>query len=307
MPVLLVTVVGPAGAVDLAVPAGPPVRDLLGPLTRVVGGAVDGKDTCGEPFLALPGGDPLPPDRSLVASGVADGDVLVVGAGPPAAPALASRATRRAVVGVLSAAGGMGRTTLAALLSGALAAGPGGLTVAVDAHPGPSSLSQRLAPGHEVDAGDLLALLDHPALSREELLACLAWTGPGLAVLTSRCGRGRGPPLGQPDWTRLARGLAGRGATTVLDCGPGLGDPGAGAVLATADQIVLVVEPEPSPASRWMAQVLADRGMPVVVVVPWAASRPPDSLPPAWEQARDLADLLAADWTGLGIQVRPER
>ena len=89
MPVLLVTVVGPAGAVDLAVPAGPPVRDLLGPLTRVVGGAVDGKDTCGEPFLALPGGDPLPPDRSLVASGVADGDVLVVGAGPPAAPALA--------------------------------------------------------------------------------------------------------------------------------------------------------------------------------------------------------------------------
>jgi hypothetical protein len=305
MSVLLVTVVGPAGAVDLAVPAGPSVRDLLGPLTHVVGGAIDGRDASGGRFLALLGGDPLPPDHSLVASGVADGDVLVVGAGPPAAPAPASRASRRAVVGVLSAAGGMGRTTLAALLSGALAAGPGGLTVAVDAHPGPSSLSERLAPEHEVDAGDLLALLDHPALSREELLACLAWTEPGLAVLTSRCGRGRGPPLTQLDWTRLTRGLAGRGATTVLDCGPGLGDPGARAALATADQIVLVVEPSPSPASRWTAHVLANRELPVLVV-PWAAPQPPGSLPPTWEQACNLADLLAADWIGLGIEVRPE-
>jgi hypothetical protein len=333
MSILLVTVVGPAGAVDLAVPTGPPVRDLLGPLNRVLGGAIDGKDASGAGSLALLGGDPLPPDQSLLASGVADGDVLVLRSGPPAAPASAPWASRRPVVGVLSAAGGMGRTTLAALLSAALAAGPGGLTVAFDAHPGRRSLSERLAPEHEVDAGDLLALLAHPALSREELFACLAWTGPGLAVLTSRCGRGRDPPLTHLDWTRLARGLAGHRATVVLDCGPGLGDQGARAALATADQIVLVVEPSPSPASRWMAHVLADRELPVIVV-PWAAP-PPESLPPlpaaphpgsfpplpaaphpgslaglpegCWERACNLAEVLAADWTGLGIEEGRER
>jgi WXG100 protein secretion system (Wss), protein YukD len=316
MSVLLVTVVGPGGAVDLAVPAGPPVRDLVDPLARVLGGVVDGTDTSGPRSLAPIGGDPLPPDQSLLASGVADGDVLVLRAGPPAGPTGRPSGRRRAVVGVLSAAAGMGRTTLAALLSRALAAGPGGLTVAVDAHPGPGSLTERLAPEHQVAADDLLALLDHPALSREEVLACLAWTGPGPAVLTSPRGRGRGP-LTQRDWTRLARSLAGYGATVVLDCGPGLGDPGASAAVATADQIVLVVETHPSPASRWMSRALANRELPVIAV-PWPAAPPPGSpshvpdpprpdpladLPPdRWERACELADLLAADWVGLGIE-----
>jgi hypothetical protein len=170
-----------------------------------------------------------------------------------------------------------------ALLAGALAEICGDLTVAVDAHPGVGSLSERLAPDHQVTAGDLLALIDHPALTREELVACLAGRDQGLAVLASRSSRGGPPPLDQRDWMRLGRGLARNGFPLVLDCGPGLGDPGARAALATADQIVLVAEPHPSPASRWMARTLVDKGLPVVVVPPRA--------PPAFD-ATALAGQL---------------
>lgn len=336
---LLVTVVGPAGTIDLVVPAEQPVTALLDPLAQAVGsvggqGGAAGRGVGGQGgtagrswFLAPVGGDPLPPEESLAARGVGDGAVLVlVDESLPTIPPPRPRAC--AVIGVLSAAAGMGRTTVAALVSGALAAGPGGLTVVVDAHPGAGSLSELLLPGDGVDARDLLALIDHPALTREELFACLAWSGSGLAVLATRPSRGRGPPLTQDDWIRLGRRLATNGATVVLDCGPGLGDPGARAALVAADQVVLVVEPSPSPASRWMAHALADRGLPMVAI-PWPAALAADAFPrapaldpadgslsaPAFadvaaaarEQARRVAEALAADWTGLGIRAAPIR
>jgi hypothetical protein len=281
---LLVTVAGPAGTIDLVVPAEQPVTALLDPLAQAVGGVGHGGAAGRSWFLAPAGGDPLPPDESLAACGVGDGAVLVLADGsPPTIPP--SRLRACAVIGVLSAAAGMGRTTVAALVSGALAAGPGDLTVVVDAHPGAGSLSERLLPGDGVDARDLLALIDHPALTREELFACLAWSGSRLAILATRPSRDRGPPLTQGGWIRLGRGLAKHGATVVLDCGPGLRDPGARAAFVAADQVVLVVEPSPSPASRWMAHTLADRGLPIVAI-PWPArSRPHVPAPtpaPAW-------------------------
>jgi hypothetical protein len=378
---LLVTVVGPVGTIDLVVPAEQPVTALLDPLAQAVGsvggqggaagcsvggqGGAAGRGIGGQGgaagrswFLAPVGGDPFPPEESLAACGVGDGAVLVlVDEGPPTIPP--RRLPACAVIGVLSAAAGMGRTTVAALVSGALAAGPGGLTVVVDAHPGAGSLGELLLLGDGVDARDLLALIDHPALTREELFACLAWSGSGLAVLAARPSRGRGPPLTQGDWTRLGRGLAANGATVVLDCGPGLGDPGARAALVAADQVVLVVEPSPSPASRWMAHALADWGLPVVAIpwpvrsradvpaptlaqarasVLWPAPTHPSARAPAFaadafpralaldpadgplsapafadvaaaarEQARRVAEALAADWTGLGIRAAPIR
>jgi MinD-like ATPase involved in chromosome partitioning or flagellar assembly len=346
MPVVLVTVVGPADRADLAVPADQPVQALLDPLVRAVGHRMEGTGGLGhhaadllamgrvveEPLaaggrpegprapssrwsLGPPGGEPLPLDKSLSASGIGDGAVLVLGdGGPPGDP---PRERLSAVVGVLSAAGGMGRTTVTALLAQELAQVGLGPIVAVDAHPGAGSLSERLAPGHEVTAGDLLALIDHPAMTRQELLACLAWLSPRLAVLAARSGGGRGPPLTDHDWRRLVRAVAACGFTVALDCGPGLGGPGARAALAEADQAVLVVEPRPSTAeprdrgatgtrdrgaagvgergaagtSRWVAHVLANRGLPAVAV-PWPA--PAGSL-------RAVAEALAADWTALGI------
>jgi hypothetical protein len=308
MSIVLLTVVGPTGPIDLAVPADQPLSSLLDPLSRALGHApqdprtrrvVQGPWAPSREWLLAPmGGDPLPLDLSLTDCGVADGAVLVLLDGvrpvdPRPRPHLQPPRPPRpcAVVGVLSASSGMGRTAVAVVLSRALAAGKGGPTVAVDAHPGAGSLSERVDPGHNVTAGDLLAVIDHPALSREELLACLAWSSPRLALLAARPGSGRGPSLTQRDWRRLVRGLARHGLTVVMDCGPGLGDPGARAALAEADQVVLVVEQPPSAATRWMAHALANQGL-RVAAVSWPA-------PTGWECR--VAEAVVADWTALGM------
>jgi hypothetical protein len=248
----------------------------------------------------------------------------------------APRLRRCAVVGVVSAGAGIGRTTVAALLAWVLAAARGGLTVAVDVHPGSGSLTDRLAPGHDVPAGDLLGLLDHPALTSGELLACLAGRRPGGAGSRNAgpavAGVGGSPAPDRRAWTLLVRGLARHANVLVLDCGAGLGDPGAQAAVATADQFVLVTEPAPSAGSRRVAGALADLGHAVVVVAggsgsgsasPAALARqlpgvrgvvplppPPPAMPPRewaevpprWRRpARQLASLLAADWPALGM------
>jgi len=189
----------------------------------------------------------------------------------------APRLGRCAVVGVVSAAAGTGRATVAALLASVLAATRHGLTVAVDVHPGPGSLTDRLAPDLDVPAGDLLGLLDHPALTTGELMACLSGrassgagsrsaSGSGLRsarpALVAGVGGSRAPD--RRAWTLLVQGLARHADALVLDCGPGLGGPGARAA-AAADQLVLVTEPEPSPESRRVAGALADLGHAVVV------------------------------------------
>lgn len=340
---LLVTVLGPAGSLDLVVPAEAPIGALLDPLARLHGDArrapLHGEQLPAHDWSLAPiGGDPLAHDRSLAGCGMGDGAVLVLSGGfPPDDTATAATVRRCAVVGVLSAAAGMGRTTVTALLAGALSGSRQGLTVAVDAHPGRGSLTERLAPDHRVTAADLLPLIDHPALTRDELVACLAWYGPRGALLPSRPSQGRAPPLDQRDWARLVRGLVRHSAALVLDCGPGLGDPGARAVMATADQVVVLSEPYPSRASRWLAQTLVDNGLPVVVVPTRAPPRldtaalagrlpgvrgvvplahhpvgqdePAPSgtgVPTSWQaKARRLAELLVADWTALGIGATP--
>jgi WXG100 protein secretion system (Wss), protein YukD len=301
MPMMLVTVVGPAGRLDLEVPAQVPVGDLLAPLAEAHGVTGPAAVT-GDWSLRPLGADPLRAGESLLAAGARDGDVLVLGpgdrpvAGPAPSPpgqragggpaATTSTGQPAPIIAVLSAAAGMGTTMATALLAGALAARTGQLTVAVDAHPGGASPSGRLAPGHEVVAGDLLALTEHPALTREELLGLLAWPGPRLGVVANR--GGRGPPLRDRDWRRLLHGLARHGLVLVVDCPPGLGRPGTRAVVATADQLVLLAEPQPSPATRMMARALAERGLPV------AAVAPPD-------EVGRIAEVLIADWAPLGL------
>jgi WXG100 protein secretion system (Wss), protein YukD len=272
--------------------------------------------------LAPLGGDALPPERSLAACGIGDGATLtltldspadalqppplagsVPGASGGAAPAIrraagggwvatppgpvvaaAPRLRRCAVVGVASAVDGVGRTTVAALLASVLAATRDGLTVAVDTGPTPDSRTGRLAPDEGVSAGDLLGLLDHPALTTDELAACLAGRGAGPALVSAGAAPSRSPapvgggpvaaPLDQRAWTLLVHGLARHAGALVLDCGPGLGGPGTRAVLATADQLVLVTEPVPSAESRRVAGALVDLGH-AVVVAAGAAAAPP--------------------------------
>ena len=354
MAVLLVTVIAPGGrAADLAVPADVPVTGLLGALA----GAVLGPDAVGPWSLAGADAVPLPPERSLAASGIGDGAVLTLcaeasathpasvrpAALPPSAhPALAGvaltarppqpspvrervvttlralvrlgpvepgldpegragpgpaaghvqgrswrpvlgaghehelvggcdrgpgarvvrawRATgygrrleaavaapvlaRCACVGVLSAAPGVGGTTVAALLAAALTGGQNAV-VAVDAQPGPGSLTQLLAPDpavfapdppafapdpiafaadpvafapdpealaseSEVFADDLVDVLEHPALTWPELRAALGLPGSRLAVLAARPPGGPARPPGGP-------GIAGARNAGLLD------------------------------------------------------------------------------------------
>jgi hypothetical protein len=449
MSIVLVTVAGPSGRRDLAVPADVPVGDLLGPVAAALPGgdraepaAVDGRPGVagqGRWRLGPVGGAPLPPDWSLAACGIGDGATLTLTLDSPAvtvrppplagsapgafggAPAAIRRATgggwgaaplasrgaavggwsplgrwgrgsrsrdrgdelleaaiaaprlrRCAVVGVVSGVTGIGRTTVAALLASVLAATREGLTVAVDVHPGPGSLTGRLAPDHGVAAGDLLGLLDLPALTTGELMACLGERGSETSGSRSASGFGlrsssgfglrssspvvvagvggspapasggaagrAGASLPRRAWTLLLRGLAGHAGALVLDCGPGLGDPGSRAALAIADQLVLVTEPAPSPESRRAAAALVDLGHAVVVVAaspkrgvgPGALARllpgvrgvvalpPPGpvaaglalpprdwaAVPPWWRRpARQLAYLLTADWPALGMTV----
>ena len=182
----------------------------------------------------------------------------------------APRLRRCAVVGVVSAVAGLGRTTVAALLASVLAATREGLTVAVDAHPGPGSLTDRLAPDLDVPVRDLLGLLDHPMLTTGELMACLggrASRGSGSRSASPALVAGGGGS-GAPDrraWTLLVQGLARHADALVVDCGPGLGGAGARAAVAAADQLVLVTEPQPSPESRRVAGALVDLGHAVVV------------------------------------------
>jgi WXG100 protein secretion system (Wss), protein YukD len=78
MTVVLVTVAGPSGRRDLVVPADVPVGDLLGPIAAAAGEASPGAVGQARWRLALPGGDPLPPDRSLAAGGIGDGATLTL-------------------------------------------------------------------------------------------------------------------------------------------------------------------------------------------------------------------------------------
>jgi hypothetical protein len=203
--------------------------------------------------------------------------------------------------------------------------------VAVDAHPGPGSLTDRLAPDLDVPAGDLLGLLDHPALTGGELTACLGGREGRPALVAgggsrARCRRALAP---------LLQGLARHAGVLVVDGGPGLGGPATRASDA-ADQVVLVTEPAPSPDSRRLAAALVDLGRAVVVAAGPAPAGGPGSCPaspaelarllpgvrgvvplphpaPAapprewaevapWHRhpARRLAHLLAADWPALG-------
>jgi WXG100 protein secretion system (Wss), protein YukD len=244
----------------------------------------------------------------------------------------AAPSVRCELVAVVGAVPRSGATTVAGLLAAVLAQERPGRTVAVDASPGPGSLTELLAPSHDLFAAELVGLLDHPMLTRRELATVLARRGR-LGVLAAR------PPAASPDeraWARLLRALGRHATTVVADCGPGV-TPGARAALAAADQVVLVSDPR-LPAAATTPSLLADRGRAALLLVnrvpgglpdgavavrapggavllpadPVAAASfvaPPgapgaplglERLPPLWRRRADeLAMLLAAEWASL--------
>lgn len=157
---------------------------------------------------------------------------------------------RRCVtIAVMSPKGGVGKTTLTALLGSLLAMLRRDRIVAVDNNPDFGSLGRTLTPEHAVFVDDLLEVLDSPELTVTELDANLARAAHGMMVLPAPTDPVRMARLDEEAYTRVIRRLQDMVGVVLLDCGTGLHEPASRAALRTADQVVLITDTEPATAS----------------------------------------------------------
>jgi MinD-like ATPase involved in chromosome partitioning or flagellar assembly len=253
------------------------------------------------------------------------------------------RLRRCVTIAVMSPKGGVGKTTLSALLGGLFALLRRDRIVAVDSNPDFGSLGRCLTPDHEVFVDDLLGVVDSPDLTATVLDTHLGRALDGLMVLPAPTDPDRMARLDQDAYTRVLRRLQDLVGMIVLDCGTGLHDPAARAALRIADQVVLVTDADPATASlvAEAAALIQRDGVPIWLVVnkmpasgarlrvasleehvPFvrglvvvaAESRSAHSVaagafdwrdaPASWRRSmRELAAVLAAAWPALGATV----
>ena len=245
-----------------------------------------------------------------------------------------------ATLAVLSPKCGVGTTTVTTLLGPLFAQLRHDRIVAIDTNPGSASLGPTLAPSRNVSVDDLLAVLDHPALTATQLDATLARAAHGLLVLPASTAAERTARLDHSAYSRVIQRLQSIVSVILLDCGTGLREPAAQVALASASQAVLVSDAEPATASLVAEASIRLRtlNVPVTLVVnrvnrggrvdierfaesiPWARGLVTitderraaaslgtgdfnwDHAPRAWRLAvRELGALLAGDWQRLGL------
>ena len=250
------------------------------------------------------------------------------------------RLTQCATIAVLSPKGGVGKTTITTLLGTLFAQLRHDRIVAIDTNPDHGSLGRTLAPSHNVYVDDLLAVLDHPALTATQLDASLVRAAHGLLVLPAPTAPERMARLDHSGYSRVIQRLQSLVSVILLDCGTGLWEPAAQVALASASQAVLVSDAEPATASlvAEASMQLRTLDVPVTLVVNranrgssldverfaqsirWARGLVTisderraaasigtgdfswDHAPRAWRLAvRELGALLAADWERLGL------
>lgn len=181
----------------------------------------------------------------------------------------APRLTRCATLAVVSPKGGVGKTTVTALLGSLLALVRRDRAVAVDTNPDFGSLGRTLVPDHRVYVDDLVEILGQPDLSATALDGYLGRAFEGLMVLPAPTDPSRMAGLDEQSYRKVIEGLQSLVGILVLDCGTGLQEPAARAAQASADQILLVSDAHPATASlvAEAGELLSTVGPPITLVV----------------------------------------
>ena len=182
---------------------------------------------------------------------------------------VAPRLRQAATIAVVSPKGGVGKTTITALLGSLLAHTRRDRIVAVDTNPDYGSLGPTLTPDHNVFVDDLLGLLDGPDLTVTQLDANLGRGPDGLMVLPAPTDPQRMARLHRRGYVRVIEYLQTKAGVLILDCGTGLQEPAAQAAVLTADQLVLISDAEPATATlvTQASKLLLKSGVPLMVVV----------------------------------------
>ncbi|MEO7198147.1 MAG: MinD/ParA family protein, partial [Solirubrobacterales bacterium] len=251
------------------------------------------------------------------------------------------RLSRCVTIAVVSPKGGVGKTTMAALIGSLLSRLRHERMVAVDANPDYGSLGRTLTPEHGIFVDDLIDILANPDLTAIELDRKLGRGFDGLRVLPAPTDPARMARLDRLAYATVFKRLQTMVDGLILDCGTGLQEPRSQAAIEAADQIVLVSDAEPSTASlvAEAADLLKRSDLPFYLVVnkmprsngqlnldalsravrdaqtlvtlrarPLTASRVSsgefswDRPPDDWALAlRELCAVMVADWPDLGL------
>jgi MinD-like ATPase involved in chromosome partitioning or flagellar assembly len=176
---------------------------------------------------------------------------------------------RCATIAVMSPKGGVGKTTTTTLLGSLFALLRRDRIVAIDTNPDFGSLGRQLAPAHTVFVDDLYEVLDEPELTATALDNHLGRAAHGLMVLPAPTDPVRVGRLDAAAYVKVVHKLQQMVGVMVLDTGTGLHEAAARAALATADQVVLVSDSEPSTASlvAEAAALLKQDGLPIWLVM----------------------------------------
>jgi MinD-like ATPase involved in chromosome partitioning or flagellar assembly len=271
-----------------AAPAGqrPADQEMAGESARVA--APDGPDGPG-PGLLPP---PAPPERARLSPPPGRHRLLPADLTVATAPSRADCARARwrsldhvgqldsriagprlrhcATIAVVSPKGGVGKTTVTALLGTLFSLLRRDPTVAVDTNPDFGSLGRVLTPDQSWYVDDLARLVDEDdELSLTALDSQLGRAIHGLLVVPAPTDPARMATLDEDAYRRVIARLKDFFSLILLDCGTGLQDPASAAAVAAADQVVLLTDAQPATASlvAQSAELLQQSGRPITVVV----------------------------------------
>jgi MinD-like ATPase involved in chromosome partitioning or flagellar assembly len=175
-----------------------------------------------------------------------------------------------ATIAVVSPKGGVGKTTVTALLGTLFSLLRRDPTVAVDTNPDFGSLGRVLTPDQSWYVDDLARLVaEDDELSLTALDSQLGRAIHGLLVVPAPTDPERMAALDEDAYRRVIARLKDFFSLILLDCGTGLQDPASAAAIAAADQVVLVTDAQPATASlvAQSAELLQQSGRPITVVV----------------------------------------